>query len=308
MNRSTWAALVVALMLGSGIAGYLIGSPGDSVDRAAPPRTATTAPTSAATARPTATPVAQPTQATVPAEPFRYRRLSLDNSAAEAEACLFFNKPLAGDGVKYADYLRIAPEVKSAVKVVDDKLCIGGLAYGQDYAVTLLAGLPGAGGAKLEEEQKVALTLGPRPAAITLPGKGFILPRGTAAGLPVTTVNVSKLGIAVYRVNERGLDKFAQQYYYSGAFPGSEPITESWSLRQWLNGQNAKRVWRGSMEVKNVLNQAITTAFPIRETIQDWKPGAISSSSGTRPSRRRATTTRWTTRTSRTARTSPACG
>jgi len=158
-------------MLGSGIAGYLIGSPGDSVDRAAPPRTATTAPTSAATARPTATPVAQPTQATVPAEPFRYRRLSLDNSAAEAEACLFFNKPLAGDGVKYADYLRIAPEVKSAVKVVDDKLCIGGLAYGQDYAVTLLAGLPGAGGAKLEDERKVSLALGPAPRRSPCPAR-----------------------------------------------------------------------------------------------------------------------------------------
>ena len=28
------------------------------------------------------------------------------------------------------------------------------------------------------------------------------------------------------------------------------------------------------MEVRNVLNQPVTTAFPIRETVQDWKPGA----------------------------------
>ena len=41
MNRSTLAALVVALMLGSGIAGYLIGRPIDSVDRPVPTRTAT---------------------------------------------------------------------------------------------------------------------------------------------------------------------------------------------------------------------------------------------------------------------------
>jgi alpha-2-macroglobulin len=182
MNRSTWSALVVALMLGSGIAGYLIGRPGDSVDRASPPsRTATTTP--AAAPRPAPTPVAQPTrQAAVPAEPFGYRRLSLDNSAAEAEACLFFNKPLqGGDAVKYADYLRIEPEMKPTVRVVDDKLCLGGFAYGQDYSVTLLTGFPGAGGAKLADETKVALALGPRPAAITLPGKGFILPRGTPA-------------------------------------------------------------------------------------------------------------------------------
>src|SRR6185437_6018710 len=219
MNRSTWAALVVALMLGSGIAGYLIGSPADTVDRAPAPRTAATTPApTPAQPHQAATPAAQPTlQPTpgaqaprpVPVEPFRYSRLSLDNSSAEAEACLYFNRPLAAEGVKDADYLRIAPEVKSAIRVVDDKLCIGGLAYGQDYAVTLLAGFPSASGGKLEDERKVSLALGPRPAAITLPGKGFILPRGTAAGLPITTVNVGKLGISVYRVNERGLDQFA---------------------------------------------------------------------------------------------------
>jgi hypothetical protein len=213
----------------------------------------------------------------VPVEPFRYSRLSLDNSSAEAEACLYFNRPLAAEKVKYADYLRITPEVKSAVRVVDDKLCIGGLAYGQDYAVTLLAGLPSASDGKLEDERKVSLALGPRPAAITLPGKGFILPRGTAAGLPITTVNVGKLGISVYRVNERGLQQFTGgRYYYdsSNNFPGTAPVTESWNLRQWLNGENGKRIWRGTMAVKNVQNQAITTAFPIRDTIKDWKPGA----------------------------------
>ncbi|HZY55611.1 MAG TPA: MG2 domain-containing protein, partial [Reyranella sp.] len=213
----------------------------------------------------------------MPVEPFRYSRLSLDNSSAEAEACLYFNRPLAAEKVKYADYLRITPEVKSAVRVVDDKLCIGGLAYGQDYAVTLLAGLPSASDGKLEDERKVSLALGPRPAAITLPGKGFILPRGTAAGLPITTVNVGKLGISVYRVNERGLQQFTGgRYYYdsSNNFPGTAPVTESWNLRQWLNGENGKRIWRGTMAVKNVQNQAITTAFPIRDTIKDWKPGA----------------------------------
>ena len=28
------------------------------------------------------------------------------------------------------------------------------------------------------------------------------------------------------------------------------------------------------MDVRNIANQPITTAFPIRETIKDWKPGA----------------------------------
>jgi uncharacterized protein YfaS (alpha-2-macroglobulin family) len=287
MNKSTLSALVVALMLGSGIGGYLIGKPTDSVDKAAPPtRTATATPPSPqaptpapqvpAAQHPAPTPAALPTTTTAPAAPaeaFAYRRLSIDNSAAEADSCLFFNKPLATGGtVKYADYVRIAPEVKSALRVVDDKLCIGGLAYGQDYSVTLLSGFPSADGSRLADERKVELALGPRPAVITLPGKGFILPRGTAAGLPITTVNVAKLALSVYRVNERGLDKFIDRY--DASFPGTEPNTEIYTLRQWLNGDNGKRIWRGTMDVRNVLNQPITTAFPIRETVQDWKPGA----------------------------------
>ena len=51
------------------------------------------------------------------------------------------------------------------------------------------------------------------------------------------------------------------------------------------------RQWRGTMEVRNVLNQPVTTAFPIRETIKDWKPGAyfvvVWNRQARRPARRR---------------------
>jgi uncharacterized protein YfaS (alpha-2-macroglobulin family) len=285
MNRSTLAALVVALMLGSGIAGYLIGRPGESLDRTPPPQAATTTTTPApAPAAPPAAPAPAPAQtspqapavqavATPRAEAFAYRRFTIDSSRPEAEACFAFNKPLTASDVRYGDYVRVSPEVRSAVRVVDDKLCVGGLSYGQDYTVRLLAGLPGSGGEALGEETKVDVSLGARPAVVTLPGKGFILPRGSAAGLPITTINVSKVGIAVYRVNERAIDRFANDRW-DATYPGSQPVTESWSLRAWLNGTNGVKQWEGTMDVRNPPNQPVVTAFPIRETIKDWKPGA----------------------------------
>ena len=287
MNRSTLAALVVALMLGSGIAGYLIGRPGDSVNRpVAAPATATTPPATAPATPPPASnpPAPQTAQSAAPApltqppaspsDPFSFRRVGVDSSRSEAEACLAFNKPLATGDVKYGDFIRVEPEAKTALRTVDDRLCIAGLTYGQDYTVKLLAGFPGSNGEKLRDEQSVSVALGARPAVVTLPGKGFILPRGSAAGLPVTTINVSKVGISVYRVNERGIDRFSADRYYSLSFPGSEPTTEPWPLRSWLNGSNGTEQWTGTMEVRNAPNQAVVTAFPIRETIQDWKPGA----------------------------------
>ena len=281
MNRSTLVALVVALMLGSGVAGYLGGRPGDSLDRPQPPRVAaTTMPAAPAVPQaPTSntsgpTPIAQPP--TLPSDPFAYRRLGIDSSRTEAEACLAFNKPLATGDVKFGDFIKLEPDARVALRTDDNRLCIAGLAYGQDYKVTLRQGLPGHGGEKLAADQDVTVALGARPAIVNLPGKGFILPRGSAAGLPVTTINVSKVGITVYRVNERGIERFAsdRSYYYDQAFPGSEPITESWSLRNWLNGSNGAEQWTGTMDVRSVPNQAVVTAFPIRETIKDWKPGA----------------------------------
>ena len=296
MKRLTLGAMIVALMLASGIAGYLIGRPGETLDKLpastaatvpaapaapqpaptaspAPPQAqATPAPTQAppaATAAPK--PAAQP--AAAPVETFAYRRFTIDSSRPEAEACFAFNKPLAAGDTRYGDYLRISPDVKSAVRVVDDRLCIGGLAYGRDYTVRLLAGLPGGDGEKLAEEETVAVSLGARPAVVNLPGKGFILPRGSSAGLPITTINVSKVGLAVFRVNERAIDRFASDRW-DATYPGSQPVTDSWSLRSWLDGTNGVKLWQGTMDVRNLPNQPVITAFPIRDTINDWKPGA----------------------------------
>ncbi|MBM3650948.1 MAG: hypothetical protein FJX11_24490, partial [Alphaproteobacteria bacterium] len=105
MNRSTLAALVVALMLGSGVAGYLIGRPADRIETptqtgpsvaavpppvqpASPPRATPTTPVAAPTAPatpPSFAPVPLPQPAPAPDEPFAYRRYSLDTSRAEGE-------------------------------------------------------------------------------------------------------------------------------------------------------------------------------------------------------------------------------
>ena len=60
----------------------------------------------------------------------------------------------------YADYVTITPEVKSALRVVDDRLCIGGLNYGENYKVRLRTGLPGRDGVKLADDKDVEVALG----------------------------------------------------------------------------------------------------------------------------------------------------
>ncbi len=106
--------------------------------------------------------------------------------------------------INYADYVTITPEEKPALRVVDDRAaCIGGLDYGENYKVRLRTGFRATTALKLDEDKDVEVACRAPARPTPPPGKGFILPRGSAAGLPITTINVSKVGIAVYRVNER---------------------------------------------------------------------------------------------------------
>src|SRR6185436_5229873 len=103
----------------------------------ATPVAAPTQPTPAPAPQTSAAPVPLTQPPAAPDEPFAYRRFALDTSRAEGEACLAFNKPLATNNVNYADYVTISPEAKTALRVIDDKLCISGLAYGENYQVAL---------------------------------------------------------------------------------------------------------------------------------------------------------------------------
>jgi len=91
-------------------------------------------------------------------------------------------------------------------------------------------------------------------------------------GLPITTVNIAKLGISVYRVNERGLDKFIERLLRD--LPRHRTDDRIMDAAPVAGRRQRQALWRGTMDVRNALNQPVTTAFPIRETIKDWKPGA----------------------------------
>ncbi|MEQ1931702.1 MAG: hypothetical protein ABL957_14395, partial [Parvularculaceae bacterium] len=78
---------------------------------------------------------------------FSFSRLNVDMSGDAPKACFVFTEKLDESGkTNYGDYVRISPEVKPAVEVNGQNLCVSGLAFDVDYRATLKAGLPGAKG------------------------------------------------------------------------------------------------------------------------------------------------------------------
>ncbi|HUN49095.1 MAG TPA: MG2 domain-containing protein, partial [Stellaceae bacterium] len=250
------AAVLVAGLAATGVFIWRQNGAPPPQSTASTPLQATPASTRAAT--PAAAPDALPPS-------LAYVYSDVDTSKAVAETCLIFSEPLDASGqTDYGAYLSLKPAAKPSIRVDGRRLCLAGLAFGTQYTAEIKAGLPAASGHKLAATQPVELTLTDRPPLITF-REGLILPRESVAGIPITTVNVEKLHITVYRVPDRlasqiRRDQLAQRQIYP------------YQLGQIRDDQGAK-VWEGDLAITGAKNATVTTLFPIAQAVPQRKPG-----------------------------------
>jgi len=197
---------------------------------------------------------------------FVFRRLEIDTTKPQAEACLVFTRNLDASGrTHYEDYFSIDPQTRVASHVVDNRLCLSGLDFNKTYNVALKEGLPAATGEKLTSEETVPVELRDKPSLVRFAG-GIILPRDNADGVPVTTVNIAKLRLKVIRVGDRLLSQIEN---------GTVDQTTLYSWKDSdLETSQGTLVWSGTMDVANVKNDSVVTLVPIRGILNGKPPGA----------------------------------
>ncbi|CAK0762532.1 alpha-2-macroglobulin [Gammaproteobacteria bacterium] len=181
-------------------------------------------------------------------------------------ACLHFSDPLSRrENVHFTDFLRLEPTTQLTPEVRDETLCLTGLEHGTNYRITVRQGLPGEGGLTVKKNETQPFRVTDRSPSVAFRGTGFILPRVGSEGVPITTINLDRVALKVYRVNDRSLvaglrdNHFAEQL---GTYSASE-VAEN----------NGEQVWEGEMTVKGERNHEITTALSFREVVADPKPG-----------------------------------
>ncbi|MEO8559508.1 MAG: alpha-2-macroglobulin, partial [Rhodospirillales bacterium] len=192
------------------------------------------------------------------------KTLNIDTTKDLAEACLTFSAQLLTDA-KYQDYVKVEPETKLAIRVAGDRLCLGGLVYGQDYKVELKAGFPAAGDLKLANAEPITVSLGERPPLVTFGSSGLVLPRESTMGVPITTLNVAKVMVRVYRVSDRLLARLTRDQLQNSEL-------YLYQLKQLAN-EDGTLVWHGEMSTVKKTNEKVTTAFPLRDVVKPWVPG-----------------------------------
>ena len=266
MNRSLVAAAVAALIVGFG-GGFLAAKGVDGAFRhAAGAQVSPGASLWSMFGKPRS--AGAPRRGIPKPEGFAVWKTRLDTSGGQPLACIQMSKPL--DPAKsYSDFVLVSPDLghPPSVTARNDELCVGGVGFA-DRRITLLKGLPGAGGEMLADNADVDFTFGEKPPYVGFAGSGVILPREESDGVGIETINISKLAVEVWRVPGRNLPRksiSAPQPTGEGDYPedyGADSPDDEGTI-----------VWKGTVAVKGDPSAKVTTVFPLGAVLKEMKPG-----------------------------------
>ncbi len=195
---------------------------------------------------------------------FRVTEHQVDPNPAVPRVCVTFSERLAETGTDYAPYVQL-PGTSFTAEPSGNQLCVEGLTHGERYSVVLRAGLPSAAGDKMIKDVGISFYVRDRDPQVRFPGRAYVLPKTTDAGIPIVTVNTEEVDLTLNRVSDRNLLRVIQESYFG------RPLNE-WE-EDYFDGDIAETVWEGTGHMERRLNEDVTTRLPMAEAISDLPPG-----------------------------------
>ena len=196
---------------------------------------------------------------------FRMIDYKIDADASEPRLCLNFSERLGATASDLAKYLLIDGRDPQAVSGEGRQLCVEGLGHGRRYEVQVRAGLPSDTAESLLKSAELAIYVRDRAPSVRFTGRAYVLPNRGQQGIPVVTVNTSKVAVEIFRIGDRGLAGVAG----SENFLKQLQSYEIDSIRE-KHGQN---VWKGELAVAEKTNEDVTTALPVSDALPKLQPG-----------------------------------
>lgn len=176
---------------------------------------------------------------------------------------------------KLAESTDYAPFVRSAINGVaveasGSELCLTGMSYGQEVAMTLRAGLPAADGEKLAKDVTVTGYIRDRSPSVRFAGRGYVLPAGGDQGLAMTTVNTDRVDIELLKISDRNLIRTMSEGLFAVPLDGYRS--------DYFSDNLARTVWKGTAEVakpvgQETLNRDVTSRLAIPKAAGPLDPG-----------------------------------
>ncbi len=196
---------------------------------------------------------------------FRMTDYKSDAETSSPRLCLQFSEGLARGQVDFSKFVSVDGKDPQSVTAENEQLCIEGLSHGQRYQVQVRAGLPSSVEEELRKSIEIAVYVPDRKPFVRFSGKSYVLPSRGQQGIPLVSINTSKVEVEVYRINDRNLVGALE----NGDF---QRQLQSYEIEQ-IKSRTGEKVFTGSMDVPQKLNEEITTALPVTDAVGVLKPG-----------------------------------
>ena len=203
-----------------------------------------------------------------PPAPLRYRSFQTQDDAGDNQVCLEFSESF--EDAKESDlkpFLRVTPKTPFSIDARKSRLCLLGLDYGRSYEVRILKGLTADNHSELTASRTVPVTFEDKPAYVGFAGEGIILPETKGARVTLKTVNVDKLNLTLFRVNDRILSQHNPSSGDSGTADDYVSTYDASSRRT--------KVWSGEMDIETNRNEIVETPFDLQDKIGEQGLGAF---------------------------------
>ena len=189
----------------------------------------------------------------------------VESDSARPRICVNFSETLAKSGVDYATYVQLPDPGLTVTSDGYQQLCVEGVTHGSRNTITFREGLPAGDGQVLAKSVDITTYVRDRNPGVRFPGRGYVLPRGGDAAVPVETVNTTTLDLQLYRVTDRNLLRSLQNGYFGSPMPDYQEYD--------FAEQIGTEIWKGNATVGQDVNKDITTRLPLSEAIKDQPAG-----------------------------------
>jgi alpha-2-macroglobulin len=198
----------------------------------------------------------------------RIRDVSVDVEKKTPSACVGFTQDLM-PGLKAEDFISISPASDIDISAQGRNICLRGLRHGNTYTVTIRAGVPSLPGPLLRTTQTRTFTVGDMSERIAFASDAFVLPKSADDTIPMRTVNLKELDLALYRINNRNLLKTSLDGTLNQSlYPSSiSRIARS----------DGEKIWQGKMTVPGATastrNTEVITNVPLSDMLETYEAG-----------------------------------
>jgi alpha-2-macroglobulin len=195
---------------------------------------------------------------------FRINDYKIDSDAASPRVCFQFSENLQRSKSDFSSFVAVSgKQGGTSITAENSQLCVEGLKHGERYAVVVRQGLPSDVGENLIKSADYEIYVQDRAPSIRFTGRNYVLPKIGQQGLPIVTINTAKVELEIFRVGDRSLVPTLR----------SEGFLEQSASSTAIATEKGQKIWAGSLDTKNDLNQDVITAFPISDAIKDMQPG-----------------------------------